>query len=517
MPAIDSVGDALRRAGMSSEPAAPQRNASGTLAEPPRPLMRELPPADPFPIDALGPVLAPAARAIHDRVQAPMAICGQSVLAAATLAVQSYADVELPIGGKRTKPLSGYFVTIAGTGERKTEADFHATWAIRKHEQNLRKKYDAEAASYANDKIAWDKAREAAVKKAKGDRAATKAALERLGPPPAPPLAAMITSTEPTFEGLTKQFSNHLPSLGIFSSEGGQFIGGHGMNDENRLKTASGLSGLWDGDPARRVRAGDGASLFPGRRITTHLMMQPDVARIFFQDHLLLGQGILSRILVTAPESAAGKRMPRPEQEGTDEVIKKYGSLLLRILERPLPLVAGKTNELEPRALPLSENAIELWYRFVANIENSIGPGGDLEAIKGLANKLPEHAARLAAVIELVGDINAPEVSADTMKAGITLAEHYAAEALRVFEVGRVDDDLLLAQRLLDWLHRHWKESAVSLPDIYQRGLNAIGDQATARKLVGILVSHGWLVSMIGGAIIKGRRRREAWGIVKEA
>ena len=84
MPAIDSVGDALRRAGMSSEPAAPQRNASGTLAEPPRPLMRELPPADPFPVDALGPVLAPAARAIHDRVQAPMAICGQSVLAAAT-------------------------------------------------------------------------------------------------------------------------------------------------------------------------------------------------------------------------------------------------------------------------------------------------------------------------------------------------------------------------------------------------------------------------------------------------
>jgi hypothetical protein len=61
--------------------------------EPPRPLMRELPPADPFPVDALGSVLAPAAGAIHDRVQAPLAICAQGVLAAATLAVQGHADI----------------------------------------------------------------------------------------------------------------------------------------------------------------------------------------------------------------------------------------------------------------------------------------------------------------------------------------------------------------------------------------------------------------------------------------
>ena len=66
--------------------AAAVRKAQGPVnfreQEPPRPLMRELPPADPFPVDALGEVLAPAARAIHDRVQAPLAICGQSLLAA---------------------------------------------------------------------------------------------------------------------------------------------------------------------------------------------------------------------------------------------------------------------------------------------------------------------------------------------------------------------------------------------------------------------------------------------------
>src|SRR5215813_9580287 len=117
MARIDYVGDALRRAGMSSEPTAPQTDI---LREPPRPLMRELPPADPFPVDALGDVLGAAARAIHDRVQAPVAIGGQSVLGAATLAVQGHADVVLPIGNGQARPISSNFITVAASGERKS-------------------------------------------------------------------------------------------------------------------------------------------------------------------------------------------------------------------------------------------------------------------------------------------------------------------------------------------------------------------------------------------------------------
>ena len=42
--------------------------------------------------------------------------------------------------------------------------------------------------------------------------------------------------------------------MGVFSAEGGQFIGGHGMSEDNRLKTAAALSGVWDGEPIKRVR-----------------------------------------------------------------------------------------------------------------------------------------------------------------------------------------------------------------------------------------------------------------------
>ena len=163
--------------------------------EPPRPLVRELPPADPFPVDALGDVLAPAARAIHDRVQAPIAISGQSVIAAATLAVQPHADVQLPT--EQVRPLTSYFFTIAATGERKTAVDTEALWPVRKREAKLRESHCEQELDHSNARLAWEKAREAAIRHAKGDRNRIKTALDALGPAPLPPLEPLLTCPEP--------------------------------------------------------------------------------------------------------------------------------------------------------------------------------------------------------------------------------------------------------------------------------------------------------------------------------
>jgi hypothetical protein len=78
-----------------------------------------------------------------------------------------------------------------------------------------------------------------------------------------------------------------------------------------------------------------------------------------------------------------------------------------------------------------------------------------------------------------------------------------------VLGAARVNADLHLAQRLLEWILHQWNEPAISLPDIYQRSLNAIRDQATARRLVTLLEDHGWLVKILEGAIVGGFRRRE--------
>jgi Protein of unknown function (DUF3987) len=482
--------------------------------EPPRPLMRPLPPATPFPDDALGKILGPAARAINDRVRAPMAICAQSVLGAANLAVQAHGDVELPIGRGVAKPCSNFFVTVAATGERKSASDAEAAAPVRRREQMLREQYDAEHPAYLNEKMAWDKAREATARKLKDDRAAIRQALEAFGPEPKPPLIPLLTCPEPTFEGLLKLFQTGQPSLGLFAEEGGQFIGGHGLAQDNKLKTSAGLSTLWDGGVIRRVRVGDGMVIMPNRRLCMHVMAQPGVADILFRDPLLADQGLLSRLLVTAPESAAGTRIWREEHPDTDAALKRYYGVLLTILEMKPKLVAGKPNELEPRRLVLSHDARRIWISFSNYVEKAIAPNGDFAPIAGLANKLTEHAARLAAVLTLVRDIDAGEITGEDMAAGVELAQHYAAEALRLFGTNSVAPDLHLAQAALVWMRSpSWGKTLISLQDLYQRGPNAIRESAVARRIVGILEEHGYLTRVEQGAEIDGVHRREVWKI----
>ena len=319
--------------------------------------------------------------------------------------------------------------------------------------------------------------------------------------------------TDPTFEGLAKLFVVGQPSLGLFSAEGGQFIGGHGMTQEAKLRTAAGISSLWDGEPIKRVRAGDGASILPGRRLSMHLMAQPDVAALLLSDRVLADQGMLSRLLVSSPTSTVGSRPWREPEPESDTAIKRYGARLLAILERPLPLAEGKTNELMPRRLKLSPEARKGWIAFADHIEGEMK--GGLEPIQGLANKLPEHAARIAAVLTLVEDIGAGEVSPKHMAAGIELAQHYAGEALRLFAAGHADPDILLAQRTLEWLEREWNEDFVSLRAIYTHGPNPVRDAKTARRIAAILADHGWLFPTKEAVIVGGHKTKDAWRVVR--
>jgi hypothetical protein len=486
-------------------------SANQEHVESPRPLMREMPPPDPFPIQALNGLLTDAAIGIQDRTRAPIAICGQSVMAAATLAVQGHANARLPTG--QLRPLSNFYATVAVTGERKSAADAEALWPIRKREEALRERYGPARQDYENAKEAWDCARKHAMKVGKGNAAAIKTALAQLGPPPNEPLLPFLTATEPTIEGLVKVFSQGWPSLGVFSDEGGMFIGGHAMKEEARLRTATTLSKLWDGSPIDRVRAGDGATVLPGRRLAMHLMAQPNVAALFLGDGMLAEQGLLSRVLPTAPETAIGTRVWRPASDESNRAVRAYGKRLLDILELPLSLAVGKSNELAPRELKLSAGAHDRWVAFHNHVEHDLREDGPLWPIRGLGNKIPEIVVRLAGVLTLIENADSQEIPADALEQGIALAEHYMAEALRLFEASQEDAELVRSQTLLRWLITQWEHAVVGLPDIYRLGPNSVRDMKTARRLVGILEAHGHLNRIEGGAQVGENYRREAWDI----
>jgi hypothetical protein len=227
-------------------------------SEGPQPLLREIPPGAPYPVEALGP-LRPAVEAVQGMTQAPMALPAASALAVASLAVQGHANVET-LGGPR--PVSLYLLTVAKSGERKTSCDAALLAALREYEREQARAHRTAFASWQNKHALWSNERSRILGEAKrgqGEgRTAAQADLEALGPEPAMPPLPDRTVTEPTFEGLTRLFALGQPSLGLFSDEGGQFLGGHGMNTDNRQKTLAAFNDLWQGNPIRRTRAGDG-------------------------------------------------------------------------------------------------------------------------------------------------------------------------------------------------------------------------------------------------------------------
>jgi hypothetical protein len=477
-------------------------------AEPPLPLLRELPPATPFPIDALGATLGNAARGIHDIVQAPLAMCAQSVLGAAALAAQAHIDVVLPT--QQVRPCSLYLLSIAATGDRKTACDEEALWPIRQHERNLRHAFDKQLPAWQDALELWKSAREKIIK-SKAPDLQKRADLAALGPQPVRPLEPILVAEEPTVEGLIKLFARSYPALGLFSAEGGQFIGGHGMGMEHRLKTAATFSQLWDGAIVKRIRAGEDTLILPGRRVSAHIMAQPDAAALLLADALLIEQGLVSRFLISAPESIAGTRLWRDPAPESDISIKTYGAGLLTLLEDPPPLAPGKVNELTPRALVLSQAARKHWIEFADEVERRVAPGGEFESIRGLANKLAEHAARIAGVLAVVEQPKTGEITAAHLEAGIELARYYAAEALRLHGVASDTPELLLAGRVLEWL-RGW-QGPVSLPDVHRNGPQAIRNAKLAGEVMKTLEEHGHLERIEGGAEVKGVWRRIVWNV----
>ena len=231
-------------------------SAAARAAEPPTTFTSRSRPADAFPLRLSATFSARRRQAIHDKVQAPIAICAQSVLAAATLAVQGRADVQLPTG--QSRPISGYFITVAGSGERKTSADREALWpisraraepsgALRRRTAGLPKRAGCLGEAAGPDPRGQEKY---------PDPAAKRAALDELGPAPVGPLHPMLVCPEPTFEGLERLFAVGQPSMGVFSGEGGQFVGGLGCRRRRSsvrpllsracgMVNRSGECGLW--------------------------------------------------------------------------------------------------------------------------------------------------------------------------------------------------------------------------------------------------------------------------------
>lgn len=485
--------------------------------EGPQPLMRDIPPGAPYPVHALGP-LRGAVEAAQGMTQAPVAIPAQSALSVASLAVQGHVDVET-LGGVR--PVSLYALTIARSGERKSSCDAELMRALRDHEQAQGAMYRDDMVSWRNSAALWKVQHSDIVNSAKGRQAKNartqveaEADLAALGAEPVAPPSPDRTVTEPTYEGLTRMFAEGMPSLGIFSDEGGQFLGGFAMASENRQKTLAALNDLWQGNAIRRTRQGEGSFTLYGRRLAVHLMVQPGVARSFMSDPMADDTGFLPRFLICEPASTIGTRL---HGKATHDVVSidAFGRRLRDILDTGLPM-EPETRALEPRVIRLSPAARQMLIEYSDAIEAQQGQGGELANLTGHASKSAEHAARIAGVLTAWRDLGAAEISPDDMGHAIELAQYYLSEAVRLADAAKVSEETDRAERLRQWLLENWPHDEIITAEIVRQApIRALRETDAANATLNKLAKHGHVVALPEGTVVRGAARKTAWRIVK--
>lgn len=529
---LDSAAEAMR--GSTASAKAPPRggvhqtagenapvgdSANGTRREP-EPLRATLPPAQPYPVEALGPVLGAAARALHDAIKAPLVLCCQSVLAGASLAAQAHYDVQLPWG--QIRPLSLFMATVGESGERKTAVDDVVLGAAKNQERTDLETYQTDLGAYELELESWkqagDAAKRAATTKKAGLPPATKddvlRAIQSVGEKPIPPVMPLRFLTDPTIEGQFKLMALAQPSVALFSDEGGLLIGGYALNSDNALKTMARWCKIWDGSPFDRVRAGDGAAILYGRRMAMHQLAQPDVMTLLLSDRMANGQGLLSRCLVAWPESTIGTRQTaRFEKPEDRREVKRLLAVLTELMEAE-PTTGKSKQELDPRALPLNDDAEILAVAGLNEFEKLMAVGADLAELRDRTSKALENACRIAGVTTAIDNgLSAQEIDRPHLEQGLILMQWYLYEALRIRAASAVPQSVLDAESLSRWLKDRNLRMFRS-HHVLNAGPSHLRNKPRFVNAVKELEENGYLTKNEPGTLVDGVRTKLSWTVL---
>ena len=418
-----------------------------------------------FPRDALGPIMEAAATALADRTQVPFEVAAHHVLTLAAAAAQRFLRIRLPTGERR--PVSCYFITLA-------EADPYCA--------SVRRMVAACV--------------HAVVDRRDGRKAPTTMRFimdPNLGPNEEPNFT--ITPPAPDPPKNRRERTGNGPdtwkAVG-FATHPDELI----SVGQRRRQDAARLCRIWDEGGDR-----DSDGMHPAAPLSLHLTATPRAGETLLRDTALADSGFLARMLVAWPASRIGDRAwAGAEDDAPPPAFAAFTTILDALHERPAAPF---------RTIVFSEPAKLSYFAFMQEVEAAMAPGGAYETIRPLANHLAEHAARLAAVIALIGDGDLAALEKETLEHGIALARFYAAEALRLAGLGRLTAGIDAASALHIWLERSYAEQEVSLRDICRSGPPAVRDADTAHKIMRKLERLG-IVQPMPGEVSDGPRRVRA-------
>jgi hypothetical protein len=304
--------------------------------------------------------------------------------------------------------------------------------------------------------------------------------------------------------------------VGLFSDDAGKVIGGYSMGAEQRQATAANMNSAWDGKPIQRILASEEAFILRNVRLSMHLMAQPSIAANLLDDGVLADQGFLARFLISAPDLRDTPRTWSAAERWAEPCIAVYERMVENMLKLPVPL--NQHGEIDRRVLRLSQGAFERHKRLYDQIQEQLVQYGSLLSVKGLAEKAPEHACRLAATLAFADDPKVTEISAEHYGAAVALVHHYISEALRLKFRQEPDELRRRADELLNWLKKLYAEGTTRIDAraIQQHAPRSTGCRKSIEETLRVaefLRQRGWLRPVQLGGRAARSKSRTTWGI----
>ena len=367
---------------------------------------------DTFAIDVFPDDLKEVVKKLADKAEVGLLTATNCVLGSLSLASQSVFNCRMVRTGQE-KPVSMFYLTIAVSGERKSTSMTPLLHPFEKYRKEGEVELKEMIAEYRAKKDVWEQELHAVRndKKIKAQEKTCKLKEIYAREPVAPISFDPIAKGKGSIEGVLRRLKKQL-SVGLLTSEGAGFFGGHGMKVEGgaQNRSLSVFCEVWDGERIDQTKAKEEESFFiEDGRISLHVMIQPEAYTRLVDVRYLYEQGFFARVLKARAFPRAFTRVPTDEEEenvcehgiiqGILDIpeIKRFNEVIYRLLKLT-PAVTVSNDSPSFNIIEITDKeAKRAWFKAYREIEVN----RKYKAIKPLADKAGEMIIRLACQIAI--------------------------------------------------------------------------------------------------------------------
>jgi hypothetical protein len=384
---------------------------------------------DPYPADALGNVMAPAAWQHHRNTGVAMELIGPSALGLAAAAIQDLIDVLRPNCAPSSTAL--FIALVAGSGEGKdtaaapfvkpivdfqAEADESFAHALHGYEASL------EARRIARRLLAEEMEKD--IRDGGTGMAAQQKLAAHLADEPRPPKAPKVIFADATLAAVRTTLCDRWRSGIFFSMEASGLLNGR-LGAEFAFWNDG-----WGGAPIFVDRVLGGARSVSDPRVGMVLGIQPEPFRRFLRRRgsEVHDSGFTARYLMSFPPSTKGTRLIRM-QANEKYALQAYGDRVTELLKEG----AKRTAAGQPRGkLCLSTPAAAYFVDIYNELQRLMAPGQPYFDISGQAAKAAENVARVAAVLHVIDGMQG-DIGYDTIRRAAMIVQWHTDQFMRMF------------------------------------------------------------------------------------